>query len=50
MSTTAAYVPYAPLDIPKEVARDIWVVDGPEIRFGPPGFKFPHPTRMTVCG
>lgn len=45
---TAAYTPYTPLDTPKEVARDIWIVDGPEIKFGPPGFKVAHPTRMTV--
>ena len=45
---TNAYTPYTPLDTPKEVARDIWIVDGPEIRFGPPGFKLCHPTRMTV--
>ena len=34
--------------MPKEVARDIWIVDGPEIRFGAPGFKLAHPTRMTI--
>lgn len=45
---TAAYAPYTPLDRPKEVARDIWIVDGPEIRFGPPALKLAHPTRMTI--
>jgi hypothetical protein len=44
----SAYAPYTPLDTLKEVARDIWIVDGPEIRFGPPGFRLAHPTRMTV--
>jgi hypothetical protein len=43
-----AYAPYTPLDTPKVVAPDIWIVDGPEIRFGLPGFKLAHPTRMTV--
>ena len=45
---SAAYTPYAPFDTPKAVAPEIWIVDGPEIRFGPPGFKLAHPTRMTV--
>lgn len=45
---TSDYRPYTPLDTLKAVARDIWIVDGPEIRFGPPGFGLGHPTRMTV--
>lgn len=45
---TNAYTPYTPLDTLKKVARDIWIVDGPEIGFGPPGFRLGHPTRMTV--
>ncbi|MGH7024687.1 MAG: DUF4336 domain-containing protein [Caulobacteraceae bacterium] len=45
---SVAYRPYAPLDTPKAVAPEIWIVDGPEIRFGVPGFKLAHPTRMTV--
>jgi hypothetical protein len=37
--------PYAPLDVPKPVAPDVWIVDGPTIRFqGAMDF----PTRMTV--
>lgn len=43
-----AYAPYAPLNAPKDIAKDVWIVDGPEIRFGAPGFKLAHPTRMTV--
>ncbi|MCM2561058.1 DUF4336 domain-containing protein [Lutimaribacter sp. EGI FJ00015] len=35
---------YPPLDTPKPVARDIWVVDGPVIRF----YKMPFPTRATA--
>ena len=27
---------------------DVWIVDGPVIRFGMPWPKFPFPTRMTV--
>lgn len=43
-----AYELYTPLNTLKQVAPEIWVVDGPEIRFGIPGFKLAHPTRMTV--
>lgn len=45
---------YPPLNTIKPVAADIWIVDGPLIRFGPPGLKAPFPTRMTIlrldCG
>ena len=45
------FVPYAPLNALKPIARDVWIVDGPEIRFGYLGLKLPFPTRMTVgCG
>jgi len=40
---------YAPLDTPKRVADEIWVVDGPIIRFGMPWPRMPFPTRMTVA-
>ncbi len=43
-----AYVPYMPLHVLKPVGPNIWVVDGPEIRFGCLGLKLPFPTRMTV--
>lgn len=39
---------YRPLDTLKRVAEDLWIVDGPLIRFGPPMFKMPFPTRMTI--
>ncbi len=39
---------YAPLDAPKQVADDVWIVDGPSIRFGGFGLKIPFPTRMTL--
>lgn len=39
---------YPPLNTLKPVATDVWVVDGPIIRFGPPLLKLPFPTRMTV--
>lgn len=43
--TTATYPPINTL---KRVADNIWIVDGPVIRFGMPWPKFPFPTRMTV--
>ena len=39
---------YPPLNILKPVAEDVWIVDGPAIRFGPRWFSMPFPTRMTV--
>lgn len=39
---------YPPLNTLKAVAEDIWIVDGPVIRFGFPWPKLPFPTRMTV--
>ncbi|MBI1360211.1 MAG: DUF4336 domain-containing protein [Alphaproteobacteria bacterium] len=43
-----AFAPYTPLNVLKPVGERIWIVDGPEIRFGVLGFHFPFPTRMTV--
>jgi hypothetical protein len=39
---------YAPLDTLKPVAPDVWIVDGPVIRFGMPWPKMPFSTRMTI--
>lgn len=39
---------YAPLASLKQVAQDIWIVDGASIGFGIAGLRFPFPTRMTV--
>jgi len=39
---------YPPLDTLKPVAEDLWIVDGPTIRFGFPLLKMPFPTRMTI--
>lgn len=39
---------YPPLNTLKAVADDVWIVDGPLIRFGIPWPKMPFPTRMTV--
>ena len=39
---------YPPLNTLKPVTDDVWVVDGPLIRFGPSLIKLPFPTRMTV--
>lgn len=44
----SAYVPYQPLNTLKPVAPELWLVDGPEIRFDYLGLKLPFPTRMTV--
>lgn len=41
-------ITYPPINTLKPVAKDVWIVDGPEIRFGPPGLKMPFPTRMTI--
>jgi Domain of unknown function (DUF4336) len=43
-----AFVPYAPLNELKPIAPDIWLVDGPEIRFAYLGVTLPFPTRMTI--
>jgi hypothetical protein len=39
---------YPPLNTLKRVCDDVWIVDGPVIRFGMPWPKIPFPTRMTV--
>lgn len=39
---------YPPLDTLKPVAENLWIVDGPAIRFGLPLLKMPFPTRMTI--
>jgi hypothetical protein len=39
---------YAPLDTLKPVAANLWIVDGPIIRFGMPWPKMAFPTRMTI--
>jgi hypothetical protein len=39
---------YPPLNTLKPVAENIWVVDGPMIRFGMPGLRMPFSTRATI--
>jgi Domain of unknown function (DUF4336) len=39
---------YPPLNTLKPVAENVWIVDGPTIRFGMPWPKMSFPTRMTV--
>ncbi len=39
---------YPPLDTLKPVADDVWIVNGPALRFGLPWPKMPFPTRMTI--
>lgn len=43
-----SFTTYPPLDTLKRVTDDVWIVDGPAIRFGPPLLKMPFSTRMTV--
>jgi hypothetical protein len=44
----AARPTYPPLNTLKPVCDDLWIVDGPVIRFGMPWPKMPFPTRMTL--
>jgi hypothetical protein len=39
---------YPPLNTLKQIAENVWIVDGPVIRFGMPWPKMPFPTRMTI--
>jgi hypothetical protein len=39
---------YEPIDALKSVAGNVWIVDGPLIRFGMAWPKMPFPTRMTI--
>jgi len=39
---------YTPINTIKALADDVWLVDGPEIRFGLGPFKVPFSTRMTL--
>ncbi len=39
---------YEPIDIPKPVADDVWIVDGPIVKMDMVVTKMPFPTRMTV--
>ncbi|WP_193367173.1 DUF4336 domain-containing protein [Pelagibius marinus] len=39
---------YPPLNTPKPLAENVWVVDGPAIRFGLGWLKLSFPTRMTL--
>jgi len=43
-----AYQLYAPLGVLKPIADDVWIVDGPEIRFRYAFLRMPFPTRTTV--
>jgi hypothetical protein len=39
---------YGPINTLKPVCENVWIVDGPVIRFGMAGLKMPFPTRMTI--
>ncbi|MBR1123018.1 DUF4336 domain-containing protein [Bradyrhizobium lablabi] len=43
-----AHLTYPPLNTLKPVARDVWIIDGPVIRFGVGWFKAPFSTRATI--
>jgi len=45
---SASRMTYPPLDTLKPVCPDIWIVDGPAVRFGAFGLTVPFPTRMTL--
>ena len=48
MPDADSHVVYPPTNTLKCVAEDVWIVDGPVIRFGMPWPKMPFPTRMTI--
>lgn len=39
---------YQPINTLKPIVGNVWIVDGPLIRFGMPWPKMPFPTRMTI--
>jgi hypothetical protein len=41
-------IAYPPLNTPKPLAENVWIVDGPAIRFGVGWLKLSFPTRMTL--
>lgn len=48
MNVSEPLAPYAPLNALKPVAPDVWIVDGPTLRFGFAGLSLPFSTRMTI--
>ena len=44
-----AFEPYAPLQTLKPFGKDVWIVDGPEIRMDYGPVTIPFPTRMIVA-
>jgi hypothetical protein len=48
LTVSEPIAPYAPLNALKPVAPDVWIVDGPTIRFGVAGLNLPYSTRMTI--
>jgi hypothetical protein len=42
------HLTYPPLNTLKPIADDVWIVDGPVIRFGPAWLEMPFPTRATI--
>ncbi|KEO91898.1 hypothetical protein EH31_04285 [Erythrobacter longus] len=48
MPTALGYRPYEPLLTLKPWGENIWIVDGPEVRYGFGPLQVPCPTRMTV--
>lgn len=48
MTEECSRITYPPLNTLKPVAENVWIVDGPSIRFGMPWPKMPFSTRMTI--
>ena len=42
------HAPYEPLDVPRPVADDVWIVDGPIVAMSLPLVSVPFPSRMTI--
>lgn len=39
---------YTPLEVPKPLAENVWIVDGPVVRMAAYGTYIPFPSRMTI--
>ncbi|ATB33820.1 DUF4336 domain-containing protein [Melittangium boletus] len=39
---------YTPLDVPKPLVENVWLVDGPVVRMAAYGTHIPFPSRMTI--
>lgn len=46
--SSPGYRPYQPQSQPLQLDENLWIVDGPEVRYRLAGLTLPCPTRMTV--